>query len=199
MDYYNWFGYNGDNPMIYTSPDGKIQRKKMRKITNILYTFLFLSCTSVSNITLGNTYKCEIDKEKESNYIMYNSATILPLISVSKYLKIACEKNQIVYIQRNDKKTIAKYNTKQITLNDILVEPGVGFYVKLSDNLYGFIAEINDDISNQELKILYVFQKKDFSFIGDVKSLMNYTEYMNWMDKSEVSDEELNNKFIIIE
>ena len=158
---------------------------------------ILYSCSSNSHISLSSIY--EVNESDYSEYILYNSSTLLPLITVSKYEKIACKDNIVVYIQCSNKQHLSKFNKKQISLNDILVEPGIGFYVKLSDDWYGFVSDINTDISNSDMEIIYAFKKLEYNFIGDIKQLMSYKDYITWIKKSIIVDEELEKAFITVQ
>ena len=166
------------------------------KILGFFLLFIFMSCSSTQHINIGSTYK--VDKKDLSRYyVLYNAADILYLKVISKNEKIGVIDGKVVYVQCENKRHFHKYNIKEITFDDILVEPGVGFYVKLPDEWYGFIDDINTDLTKEQLTIKFIFKKESFSLVGDVHELMHYNDYLEWLDPSSFFYDDLNNKIII--
>lgn len=173
--------------------------KEIKKLNKLLFLFsvIFLSCKSTTHVSLSSIYI--IENKKTSEYVLYNTSTVLPLITITKDEKVACINNKIVYVQCNNKEHILKYKIKKIVQDDILVEVGVGYYVKLADDWYGFLADINDDISNSNFEIKYIFKKDKFSCIGNIKGLISYNDYLIWLNKSMSIKEDPINTIVIME
>lgn len=172
-----------------------LKMKEIRLLIKTILLFLMCSCTSLKHVQLGSTYTQEENDYKE--YVLYNSASILPLTPISTDEKIGCRDNKVVYIQCENKKHYPEYWKKKISINEIIVEPGVGFYIEFPDEWYGFVAGMNEDLMNKELSIKYLFKKEKFSFPGDLKTFLTYEEFLNWYENSVPVDVEVY-KIIIV-
>ena len=49
------------------------------------------------------------------------------------------------------------------------------------------------------MEIIYAFKKLEYNFIGDIKQLMSYKDYITWIKKSIIVDEELEKAFITVQ